>query len=79
MQYTGIVADGFDDAIVGLTKDDDNSTVTVVYSIERCVETLMTRDGMTSEEAIEFFDFNVLGAYIQNGPKFIWTLDDLDP
>jgi hypothetical protein len=27
----------------------------------------MERDGMTEEEAIEFFEFNVVGAYVGGG------------
>ena len=36
----------------------------VVYSVNKIVETFMERDGMTDEEAIEFFDFNVDGAHV---------------
>jgi hypothetical protein len=32
----------------------------------------MTRDGMTADEAIEYMDFNVTGAYVgEHTPEFI--------
>ena len=44
----------------------------LIYSIDKCVEILVERDGMTSEEAIEFLDFNVLCAYIgKDQPIFV--------
>ena len=48
-------ADGFEDAIIGV------SDGKLVYSVLRCIEILMIRDGMGYEEAIEYFDFNVQG------------------
>ena len=54
-----MLADGFDDCILGYDKDGR-----VIYSIEEIVATLMERDGMSEEEAIEFFDFNIEGAYV---------------
>lgn len=61
-------ADGFEDAIIGV------SDGKLVYSVLRCIEILMIRDGMGYEEAIEYFDFNVQGAYM--GEKTpIWVED----
>ena len=54
-----MLADGFDDCILGYEKDGR-----VIYSIEEIIATLMERDGMSEEEAIEFFDFNIEGAYV---------------
>ena len=53
-----LIADGLAEAFVGL----DGSTA--VYSIERAIQIFRERDGMTEEEAIEFFQFNVLGAHV---------------
>jgi hypothetical protein len=36
----------------------------VIYDEDKCIQILMERDGMTDEEAIEFFEFNVVGAYV---------------
>jgi hypothetical protein len=57
-------ADGFEDAVIGVAYDKATSTYRVVYSRTKCIEVLMTRDGMEYEDAVEFFDFNVEGAYM---------------
>lgn len=65
--------DGFEKAIIGHTMG-HFSPIVSVYSYERCVTILMVRDGMTLEEAEEYMDYNVLGAYVgENGPVFVRT------
>lgn len=67
-----LFADGLDDAILGVddnrwAKDrdkDDDSTERVVYSVKKIIQTLMDRDGMTYEEAREFYDYNIVGGYV---------------
>jgi hypothetical protein len=60
-----LVADGFDDAIIGMARQFNQ--VLVVYDEDKCLSILMKRDGMTEEEAIDFFEFNVVGAYVGEG------------
>jgi hypothetical protein len=57
-----LVADGFDEAIIGIGRQFNKNLV--IYDEDKCIEILMERDGMTDEEAIEFFEFNVVGAYV---------------
>ena len=57
-----LLADGFEDAFIGLAERCGQPTI-AAYDIERCIEILIQRDGMTPEEAVEFFSFNVIGAY----------------
>tara|TARA_R110001599_G_scaffold97429_1_gene251277 strand:- start:64 stop:306 length:243 start_codon:yes stop_codon:yes gene_type:complete len=64
-------ADGFDDAIIGL----DNSNMRLIYSKSICIEILMS-DGMTEEDALEYFEFNVSSAWVGDMTP-IWCLDDL--
>ena len=52
-------ADGHDHAIMGYATDGR-----VIYSANQIVEGLMERDGMTKEEADEFFSFNIECAYV---------------
>mgnify|MGYP003385950771 CR=1 FL=1 len=54
-----LFADGHDHAIMGYATDGR-----VIYSVDQIICGLMQRDGMTYEEAIEFFDFNIAGAYV---------------
>jgi hypothetical protein len=67
--------DGLDDALIG--RADvwvGNTTVErLVYSGEKVIEVLMERDGMTEEEAYEFMDFNIAGAYMgPHTPVIVW-------
>ena len=56
-----LMADGFDDAIVGTAERFGMHRV-VLYDTTKCIDILMKRDKMTEEEAIEFFYYNVLGS-----------------
>lgn len=53
-----VIADGFDEAIIGI----EPSSMRVIYSTSKCIDILM-RD-MSEEDAIEHFGYNVSGAYI---------------
>lgn len=65
-------ADGFDDAIIGV----EENTMRLIYSTTKCVEILIAEHEMEFNEAIEYFDFNVKGAYM--GEKTpIWCEDML--
>ena len=54
-----MLVDGHDNALAGWSTDGK-----AIYRVYDIVATLMERDGMTYEEAIEYFDFNILGAYV---------------
>ena len=65
-----MIADGFDDAIVGVEK----KTMRVIYSISKCLEILM-EEGLNMEDAIEYFSYDIEGAYV--GEKTpIWCDDN---
>jgi len=65
-----LFADGFDDAIIGFTHN-ACEPCRAVYSSIKCIDILM-KDGATEEDAIEYFQFNTLGAYVgPNGPLFV--------
>lgn len=69
-----MTADGFDDAIIGF--DELCSPIRIIYSVKKCIEILVSRDGMTNEEATEYFYFNCLRAYMGEGTP-IWCIDNL--
>tara|TARA_Y100001938_G_C7733806_1_gene255944 strand:- start:6 stop:299 length:294 start_codon:yes stop_codon:yes gene_type:complete len=54
-----LFADGHDHAIMGYSSDGK-----VIYSVDQVVRGLVERDGMTPDEAIEFFNFNIECAYV---------------
>ena len=70
--------DGYDEAILGpATIWRSNTMVGVlVYDAELIRKILMNRDGMDAEEAREFIEFNIEGAYIgEDTPVLVWTED----
>ena len=66
-----LVADGFDDCILGIAKRVGQPLI-VIYDTEACVDLLVRRDGMTEDEALEYFQFNVEQAWVGEGtPCFL--------
>jgi hypothetical protein len=66
MEDDTLKVDGFDDAIMGYAGRCGMNDV-LLYSTNKIIQILMERDGMTDEEAIEFFEFNIKGAYMGEG------------
>jgi hypothetical protein len=58
---TLLFADGHDDAILGIAERDGMPLV--VYDVRKLIHLLRTREGMSSEEAEEFFVYNIAGSY----------------
>ena len=70
-----LLLDGFEAALVGIGYKPCSSAI-ALYSYSKCVDVLVTRDGMDKEDAIEYIEFNVRGAYVgENGPILIEILD----
>ena len=68
-------ADGFDEAIMGYTRICGREDV-LAYSYWKCIDILIERDGMSSDEAIEYMEFNVIGAYVgELTPAFIYETE----
>lgn len=63
-----LFADGYDDCIIGLTFRGE--TPVVLYSADRIIYKLTGQ--MTEDEAVEFFDFNVAGAYMGERTPLFW-------
>lgn len=57
-----IMLDGLDDAILGIVEEFGNGP-RILYSKKKIFEILMSRDEMTIMDAIEFYDYNILGLY----------------
>lgn len=65
-----LFADGFDAAILGI----DQESMRVVYSVRGMLQVLMK--DMSEEDAVEYLEYNVLGAYV--GEKTpIYCHDDM--
>ena len=71
MRDETLKADGFDRAIIGTTTHQINGLELYVYAVDVCVE-ILQKQGMSYEDATEFFEFNVRGAYLGKGtPIFV--------
>lgn len=66
-----LIADGFDSAIIGTTTKD-----LAVYSISKIIEILIERDGMDEEEAVDYFYYNIDGAYMGEETPIFVLLED---
>ena len=55
--------DGFEQALIGYSSKAGDPIV-ACYDYDKCINILMRRDKMSEEEAIEFFEFNTVGAYV---------------
>jgi|TARA_R110000803_G_scaffold174283_4_gene236895 hypothetical protein len=70
-------AEGFDGAILGLGRRCGQSDL-LVYDADKCVAILM-KDGMTDEEAMEYFEYNVVGSWMGEGtPIFLYSGEDYE-
>jgi hypothetical protein len=58
-----LIADGFDKAIMGIVERFGMNPV-VLYNKNKCINIMIKRDGMTEEEAIDFYYYNIVGAHM---------------
>ena len=66
-----VKADGLEDAIIGVGSR-INMPEVLIYSYDKCVDIFIKRDGMTYEEAVEWMEFNVVGAWVgETTPIFV--------
>jgi hypothetical protein len=69
---TVLLCDGFDEAFIGLSQR-INEPLLAVYSYDKMVDVLTERDGMDYEDAVEYLDFNVLGAWVGEQTPIVVT------
>jgi hypothetical protein len=69
-----MLADGFDDALIGITF---GTNMIAVYSVQGCINILMKDDEMSFSEAIEYFEYNMAGAYVgEKTPIFVYDIQE---
>ena len=70
-----LLAEGFEAALVGVVRRCGQPTL-AAYSYARALEVLMMRDGMEYDDAVEWMEFNVVGAWL--GPHTpAWLVEDV--
>jgi hypothetical protein len=73
-------ANGFDNALIGIGRRCSQEDV-LVYDFNKAVKILVNRDNMTEEEAVEYLEFNTVGAWVGNKtPMFVYpmTMEEID-
>lgn len=69
-----LLADGYDAALIGYVEIFNN--VIALYDRMKYIE-LLAEQGMSFDEAVEYFEFNVVGAYVgEKTPAFATFLTD---
>ena len=65
-----MLAVGFEEALIGYGNQFNKHVA--IYDRDKCIDILMERDGMDIEEAEEYFEYNVQGAYVgEETPVFL--------
>jgi len=68
-EYDFLIADGFNDAVIGV----DETSMRLIYSVRKCLEIL--QEYLDEEDAIEYFEYNVSGAWMGDKTP-IWCYDN---
>jgi len=67
-----VLLTGLEDAIIGIAEDFGSPGRKMVYSKQKILDILQERDLMTSTEAEEFYDYNIIGLYAgEQNPIFL--------
>jgi len=70
-----LLADGFEGAFTGICRRFGQPPL-AAYNLNEILETLVSRDGLTEEEAVEHFDYNIIGAWVgEHTPVFVQFAD----
>lgn len=69
-QFT--IADGFDEAVIGV----DIVGERIIYSVQKVIDILMERDGMDEQDAIDWYEYNMQSTYVGEHTP-IWCEDRL--
>jgi|TARA_R110001592_G_scaffold132392_5_gene346873 hypothetical protein len=59
-------ADGYNQAIMGTIQRAGQDDI-ILYDSDEIIKILVYRDNMSYEEAVEYFEFNILGSWV--GPQ----------
>lgn len=66
-----LIADGFDNAVIGV----DEKSMRLIYSVKKVIDILLK--DMSETDALEYFYFNIDGAYMGDKTP-IWCYDNFE-
>jgi hypothetical protein len=65
-----MLAYGLNDALIGITSGTYGNVA--VYDYDKCVQILMDKQDMTTTEAVEWMEYNVVSSYVgETTPVFV--------
>lgn len=64
------IADGFDEAVIGI----DISTMRLIYSVSKVIDIMMDRDGMDEQDALDWYEYNMQSTWVGDQTP-IWCED----
>ena len=68
-----LIADGFDDAVIGIVF---GANPKAVYSVKGIIDILM-EDDMSYEDAVEYFEYNIAGSYVgEKTPVYVYDVQE---
>jgi hypothetical protein len=73
-----IKADGFDDCVIGFAEvwDGKERVYRIIYNASQMYQKLMAEHEMSSQEAQEYFEYNIDCAYVGKAtPIYMWPGD----
>jgi len=65
-----LIADGFDDAVIGICHHSQR----LIYSYQKCIDILMSNENMSDINAMEYLDYNTINSYVGDKTP-IWCMD----
>jgi hypothetical protein len=65
-----VIADGFNNAIIGL----DVIERRIIYSVTKVLDILIKEHNLSSEDAYEYFEYNIFNAYFGERTP-IWSFE----
>ena len=74
-EYEIMVCDGFDDCILGYDFS-NGDYIRLIYSVKKVIDKLIKEEDMDEIDAIEYFEYNMRGAYVGETTP-IWCQDNL--
>jgi hypothetical protein len=71
-----LFCDGFDEAIIGYAERINLGPV-AAYDVNKIISILMSKDGMTYEDATEYFYYNIHGAWMgEHTPIYVFKEEE---
>ena len=64
------IADGFDEAVIGI----EISTMRLIYSVSKVIDILIEEDGMDEQDALDWYEYNMQSTWVGDTTP-IWCED----